>query len=169
MATTAKQCRRNIFRFIPCNAVQMHRLWVKYTFQCACSVLESHSCLYCHSISLHFRLFCSCSFFILSPMLPLFYFILYLCLSPCLCAALSVTLVLQVSVLFFAFIFFSALVFVIFFIINVILGIFSWQSDCYYYSDVFSIFLIFPLAFFYTPFVLFEPLSYECALAWAEL
>lgn len=104
-----------------------------------------------------------------SQMLPLFYFILYLCLSPCLCAALSVTLVLQVSVLFFAFIFFPALVFVIFFIINVILGIFSWQSDCYYYSDVFSIFLIFPLSFFYTPFVLFEPLSYECALAWAEL
>lgn len=167
MATTAKQCRRNIFRFIPCNAVQMHRLWVKYTFQCACSVLESLSCLYCHSISLHFRLLCSCSFFILSPMLPLFYFMLVLEPVPvrfsiCDFGFASVSIILCIY-------FFSALVFVIFFIINVILGIFSWQSDCYYYSDVFSIFLIFPLAFFYTPFVLFEPLSYECALAWAEL
>lgn len=60
MATTAKQWRRNIFRFISCNAVQMHRLWVKHI---ELSALYSLSCLYCHSISLYFRLLrCSCSF-----------------------------------------------------------------------------------------------------------
>lgn len=62
-----------------------------------CIVILSHFIFDCSALA-HF-LFCLKCY-------P--YFILYLCLSPCLCASLSVTLVLQVSVLFFAFIFFCS-------------------------------------------------------------